>query len=181
VINASQNSKVNETWVSTDDPVIKSTSLEYDCKVIDRPSSLASDHAKSEDALIHFAKNIEFDILIFIQPTSPLLTSKDINGGLNMMGKYESVFSAYREHWLPRWNKGVEPIGWDIKRRPMRQEIDEVFVENGAFYITTRSKLIQSGLRYSGETGIFEMPYSRSFQVDTKDDVRIVENLLNNR
>ena len=99
-------------------------------------------------------------------------------GGLNMMGKYESVFSAYREHWLPRWNKRVKPIGWDIKRRPMRQEIDEVFVENGAFYITSRSKLIQSGLRYSGETGIFEMPFSRSFQVDCKDDVKIVEYLL---
>ena len=74
--------------------------------------------------------------------------------------KYESVFSAYREHWLPRWNKSVKPIGWDLKKRPMRQEIDEVFVENGAFYITSRSNLIHSGLRYSGKTGIFEMPFS---------------------
>ena len=180
MINASKNSKVDETWVSTDDPVIKSISLEYGCKVIDRPSSLASDYSKSEDALVHFAKNIEFDLLIFIQPTSPLLKSKDIDGGLNMMDEYESVFSAYREHWLPRWNKCVKPIDWDIKRRPMRQEIDEVFVENGAFYITSRSKLIQSGLRYSGETGIFEMPFSRSFQVDSVDDIKIVEYLLNN-
>ena len=122
MINASKNSKVNETWVSTDDPVIKSISLEYGCKVIDRPSRLASDYSKSEDALIHFAKNIEFDLLIFIQPTSPLLTYEDINGGLDMMDKYESVFSAYREHWLPRWNKSVKPIGWDLKKRPMRQE-----------------------------------------------------------
>ena len=181
MINASKNSKVNETWVSTDDPVIKSISLEYGCKVIDRPSSLASDYSKSEDALIHFAKNIEFDLLIFIQPTSPLLTHEDINGGLDMMDKYESVFSAYREHWLPRWNKSVKPIGWDLKRRPMRQEIDEVFVENGAFYITSRLNLIHSGLRYSGKTGIFEMPFSRSFQVDSKDDIKIVEFLLNNR
>ena len=116
MINASKNSKVNETWVSTDDPVIKSISLEYGCKVIDRPSRLASDYSKSEDALIHFAKNIEFDLLIFIQPTSPLLTYEDINGGLDMMDKYESVFSAYREHWLPRWNKSVKPIGWDLKK-----------------------------------------------------------------
>ena len=142
---------------------------------------MATDTSKSEEALIHFAKNNNFDIIVFIQPTSPLLTYKDINGGLDMMDKYESVFSAYREHWLPRWNKGVKPIGWDIKRRPMRQEIDEVFVENGAFYITSRSKLIQSGLRYSGETGIFEMPFSRSFQVDSKDDIKIVEYLLSNR
>ena len=180
MINASQNSKVNETWVSTDDPVIKSTSLEYGCKVIDRPSSLASDHAKSEDALIHFAKNIEFDILIFIQPTSPLLTSKDINGGLNMMGKYESVFSAYREHWLPRWNKGVEPIGWDIKRRPMRQEIDEVFVENGAFYITSKSALENTKCRISGKTIKYEMSDKTYYEIDEEIDWIVNEAIMKN-
>ena len=98
-----------------------------------------------------------------------------------MMDKYDSVFSAYREHWLPRWNKSIEPIDWEINSRPMRQEIEDVFVENGAFYITSRAQLIKSELRYSGKTGIFEMPYSRSFQIDTMDDITLMEKLLKNR
>ena len=71
VINASKNSRVNETWVSTDDEHIKQISKKYDCNVIDRPSKMATDSSKSEEALIHFAKNNIFDIIVFIQPTSP--------------------------------------------------------------------------------------------------------------
>ena len=53
---------------------------------------MATDSSKSEEALIHFAKNNIFDIIVFIQPTSPLLTSIDIDGGLNLISKYNSVF-----------------------------------------------------------------------------------------
>ena len=63
----------------------------------------------------------------------------------------------------------------------MRQEIEDAYVENGAFYITSRTRLIKSGLRYSGKTGVFEMPFSRSFQIDTMDDFAMVEKLLKNR
>ena len=183
VINASKNSRVNETWVSTDDELIKQISKKYDCNVIDRPSKMATDSSKSEEALIHFAKNNIFDIIVFIQPTSPLLTSIDIDGGLNLISKYNSVFSAYKEHWFPRWSneEDPQPIGWQINMRPMRQEKEYNFVENGAFYITTRDCLLSSGLRYSGKIGIYEMPFSRSIQLDNNDDIRVIQSLLKNR
>ena len=47
----------------------------------------------------------------------------------------------------------------------MRQEIEHVYVENGAFYITSRTRLIKSGLRYSGKTGVFEMPFQEVFRL----------------
>ena len=97
------------------------------------------------------------------------------------MNKYDSVFSAYSEHWLPRWSKSHNPINWDINYRPMRQDIDECYVENGAFYITTKDNLSKTGLRYSGKIGIYEMPFSRSFQLDNMDDLLIIEKILNKR
>jgi|TARA_Y100000996_G_scaffold167598_1_gene130266 CMP-N-acetylneuraminic acid synthetase len=144
---------------------------------------MATDSSKSEEALIHFAKNNIFDIIVFIQPTSPLLTSIDIDGGLNLISKYNSVFSAYKEHWFPRWRnkKDPQPIGWEINMRPMRQEKEYNFVENGAFYITTRDCLLSSGLRYSGNIGIYEMPFSRSIQLDNNDDMKVIKALLENR
>ena len=48
VINASKNSLANETWVSTDNQDIKSISVKYGCKVIDRPSHLATNDAKAK-------------------------------------------------------------------------------------------------------------------------------------
>jgi len=72
-INSAKWSDVDEVWVSTDDKIIKSISEGLGVKVIDRPDEFATDESPSEDALLHFAENIDFDVLVFIQPTSPLL------------------------------------------------------------------------------------------------------------
>jgi CMP-N,N'-diacetyllegionaminic acid synthase len=180
-INASQQSQVHETWVSTNDKKIKNVTLRYNCNVLDRPNNLSIDSSKSENALIHFVNKVECDILVFIQPTSPLLCSGDINKGLKLMEKYDSVFSAYKEHWVPRWDENVRPVNWEINNRPMRQDVVENFVENGAFYITTRSRLLKSGVRYSGKIGIYTMPFCRSFQVDTMDDMAVIIKMLKHK
>jgi len=184
-IQSSINSKVSETWVSTDDKDIAAEAENYGAKVLWRPAELSTDTSTSESALLHFADNVNFDMLVFIQPTSPLLLPEDINSGLELMNKNDSVFSAYKEHWYPRWSKenilGTEistTVNWNIKDRPRRQDIGEKYVENGAFYITTRKNLLQSGLRYSKNIGIFEMPFYRSFQVDTQEDLMIITDLL---
>ncbi len=178
-INASKNSlKVKETWVSTDNQEIADISDSMGANVLWRPSNLATDISQSEDALLHFAENVNFDILVFIQPTSPLLCGYDIDKGINMMSNYDSVFSAYKEHWYPRWTKQFKPNNWDINNRPRRQDVEEQYVENGAFYITTKQGLLKSKLRYSGNIGIVEMPLRRSFQVDTLQDLNLIEKLI---
>jgi len=60
----------------------------------------------------------------------------------------------------------------------MRQNVDELLVENGAFYISTRQQLLKSKLRYGGKIGYIEMPLYRSFQIDTYDDIELVKKLL---
>ena len=177
-INTSQKSNVHETWVSTDDDKIKNVSLHYGARVIDRPEELADDVIMPDASLVHFAENVDFDILVFIQPTSPLLETKYINCGLEMMKNYDSVFSAYKEHWLPRWSLENKPIEWDIHNRPRRQDVNERYVENGAFYITTKENLLKSKLRYSGNIGIVEMPLNESYQLDSYDDLKMLEKLL---
>ena len=177
-IKKSQESKVHETWVSTEDNTIQEISKSYGAKVINRPNKLSNDIVMPDAALVHFAENYEFDILVFIQPTSPLLDSKYINLGLNMLEKYDSVFSAYKEHWQPRWTKNAQPYQWDINKRPRRQDKQELYVENGAFYITTKENLLESQLRYSKNIGIVEMPYYESFQIDSENDLQLIKKLL---
>jgi len=182
VIEASLKSKVKETWVSTDCEQIKNTALSYGAQVIDRPQKISQDFSKSEDALLHFSNNVDFDILVFIQPTSPLLYASDIDKGINLImdstSSYDSVFSVYQEHWIPRWHPNITPQNWDVTDRPMRQEKDFSYVENGAFYITKKQNLVKTKLRYSGNIGVIEMPNYRSFQVDTLDDLKLIGKLL---
>ncbi len=179
-IKASKNSIVDHTWVSTDSEKIKNIALSYEASVIDRPIEIAGDNSQSEESLLHFSNHVDFDYLVFIQPTSPLLVCEDINAAISMLDKYDSVFSVYKEHWVPRWSKTAEPIDWNIHQRPMRQQIKPKFVENGAFYITSKKNLIRSELRYSGKIGIYEMPLSRSLQIDTEDDLELIRKIINN-
>ena len=177
-IRSSLNSESQETWVSTDNDEIKRVSIECGARVIDRPAEISKDYSQSEEALLHFCSEVDFDTLVFIQPTSPLVESTHIDTGIQMMNEYDSVFSVYKEHWVPRWTKEVNPDGWDVNNRPMRQQMDEKYVENGAFYITKKENLLQSKLRYSGKIGVVEMPLHKSFQIDTEEDLALIGNML---
>ena len=177
-IQASLNSESQETWVSTDNDEIKRVSIECGARVIDRPAEISKDYSQSEEALLHFCSEVDFDTLVFIQPTSPLVESTYIDTGIQMMNEHDSVFSVYKEHWVPRWTKEINPDEWDVNNRPMRQQMDEKYVENGAFYITKKDNLLQSKLRYSGKIGVVEMPLYKSFQIDTEEDLALIGNML---
>jgi N-acylneuraminate cytidylyltransferase len=182
-ISASILSDVDETWVSTDSNEIAEISRRYNAKILKRPSEYATDTASSELALVHFCENITSDNVIFIQPTSPLLLSSDINDGIKLMERKDSVFSGYLEHWIPRWKMkdGVASEHlWNTFKRPRRQDKDKLIVENGAFYIAKRDFILSTKLRYGGNVGVVEMPFSRSFQIDEYSDVYIVESLIKN-
>lgn len=180
-IYASQNANIDSTYVSTDSKQIAMISEKYGAKIIKRPTDISTDTSSSEEALSHFCKNVNFDIMIFIQPTSPLLLAEDLIKGINIIksGQATSVFSVYKEHWIPRWNLDIKPINWNPQSRPRRQDMPEQYVENGAFYITTREQFLDSGIRYGEKNlDIVEMPLSRSIQVDTLSDLELVNKLL---
>ena len=179
-IEASKTSKVDQTWVSTEDKEIASVSLSLGASVIDRPDDLATDTSKSEESVLHFAENVDFDIIVFIQTTSPLVTSEDINKGIDLLqtGDYDSVFSVTEEHWVPKWTKDMTPINWDHFKRPRRQEMETTFIENGAFYITTKNFLLKHKNRYGGNIGYVEIPLSRSFQIDSLEELELIGKLL---
>ena len=81
-IQASKTSLVEETWVSSDSDEILDISKNLGVKTLKRPSEFSGDNATSESALMHFAEKIDFDILVFIQCTVPLIESEDINQGI---------------------------------------------------------------------------------------------------
>tara|TARA_Y100000817_G_C16795852_1_gene517302 strand:+ start:87 stop:734 length:648 start_codon:yes stop_codon:yes gene_type:complete len=177
-INASLKSQVNETWLSTDSEKIKAVALDCGSKVINRPDNISTGKSQSEEALLHFADNVDFDIIVFIQPTSPFISHKYINQGLEKMNQYDSVFTVTKEHWLPRWDLNINPINWNVEQRPMRQEKPATYVEAGMFYITTKKELLKSKLRYSGKIGVIEIPLHDSFQIDSENDLLLIKRLM---
>ena len=179
-INASLESCVDETWVSTEDSEIKSVSIECGANVVDRPNHLADDIIMPDAALLHASEHVDFDVLVFIQPCAALIKPEYINQAVHLVteGGYDSSFAVVRESWMPVWDLDVNPIDWEIDNRPRRQDKKEWFKEAGMLYVTTRENLLKSGLRYSGKIGVVEIPLKDSFQVDNYQDLQLLRRLL---
>ena len=177
-IQASKKSLVEETWVSSDSDEILDISKNLGAKTIKRPKELSDDNASSESALIHFAENVDFDILVFIQCTSPLIKFQDINKGLEKIKIFDSIVSVSETHQM-FWNaKG--PL-YDINKRARRQNSIKRYLETGSFFITSKKNLLKYQNRLSGNIGFVEIPKYRSFDVDSFDDLKIVELIINSK
>jgi CMP-N,N'-diacetyllegionaminic acid synthase len=188
-ISASLKSKfISKTIVSTDDIKIAKIAKKIGAEIIIRPKNLANDKAQIEPAIDHvleLLKNKEKyvpDVIILLQNTSPLRTSKHIDNAFNKFKrkKLDSILSASPSHqfiWRTR-NQIAKPFNYDPNHRLNRQEISKDFKENGAIYITKYKNFIKSKCRISGKTGIFEMAEEQSFEVDSKTDFAIIEFLL---
>ena len=178
-INASLRSDVDETFVCTDHNKIRTVSIEQGAKVEMRPYSLCDDIIMPDPTLVYFAEKQEFDVLVFLQPTSPLIKPEYINAGIaHIKSGKDSAFTVTEEHWIPRWSEDVKPVDWDIENRPRRQDKPKSFIENGMMYITTREQLLKSGLRYGGNIGFVHVPLYDSFQIDTLEDLELIRKLL---
>jgi CMP-N,N'-diacetyllegionaminic acid synthase len=180
-INASLASNVDETWVSTDSEAIRDVAELHGANVLRRPAEISGDDCPTEAAIEHFIDNIEPDIVVFLQATSPMTLAEDINKGLDLMStkQYDSLFSAVKSNDILVWNDKMEPLNYDPQHRGDRQHRSRyIYIETGGFYIFTSSFFRQTGCRMGGRIGVVEIPFWRSFEIDAREDLHNIERLI---
>jgi N-acylneuraminate cytidylyltransferase len=179
---------IAETIVSTDDGEIADAAHALGLsklRVMDRPPETATDTASTESVLLDAARRVDCTHIALLQATSPLLDAAALRAGcrLIMEGACDSVLSVVRQKRF-LWQEtatGAVPLNYDPKRRPRRQDFDGFLVENGAFYITSRAGLLESGCRIPGRIRTVEMPEASYFEIDEHTDWAIAEQLLRQR
>lgn len=188
-------SYIDIVYVSTDSDKVRKTvirlknenrELFQKVKAIDRSPKTASDTASTESAMLEFAGKYEFDNIVLIQATSPLLTAKDLEGGFDMFRQpdTDSVLSCVRQYrflWERNERGDAIPLNYDVYHRPRRQEFSGFLMENGAFYITSKEDLLSSQNRISGNIKAYEMSGDTAFEIDEPGDWLIIEELLGKR
>lgn len=180
---------IERVYVATDDDgiasVVNAEGLPK-VEVIGRSAESATDTASTESALLEFANQYVFHRVVLVQATSPLILSSDLEAALARVdsGEADSVLSVVRQKrflWRENEDGAAEPINYDPARRPRRQDFDGFLVENGAFYITDRGRLLTSKCRLSGRIATHEMEESSYFEIDEECDWAIVDELLRRR
>lgn len=187
--------KIDKVYVATDSDRIREALHKVQqeekaafarLEVIGRSAASASDTASTEAAMLEFAENYDFEHIVLIQATSPLLTAEDLNRGFALYEEADtdSVLSVVRQkrfNWAVDADGTARATNYDCFRRPRRQEFDGYCVENGAFYITSKERLVETGNRISGRIKAVEMSEDTFFEIDEPSDWEIIERLLNRR
>lgn len=181
--------EIDKVYVATDSPVIRETVEQFHlekAEVIGRSAESASDTASTESAMLEFAEQYDFDNIVLVQATSPLLTAEDLHGGFALynMPETDSVLSVVpqkRFNWVTDENGIAAPLNYDYLHRPRRQEFDGYQTENGAFYITSRERLLETKCRISGNIRAYEMDEATFFEIDEPSDWLIIEQLMKKR
>ena len=187
-INAALNSKkIDEVWVSSDDKtIIDFIKLEFpEVKIRIRPAEFATDTASTESVILDLISVQNFslkDQIILIQATSPLIVFNDLNLALEQLenSPLNSLVSGVEfKRFL--WNKDGIPINYDIYDRPRRQDFDGIFLENGAFYISTVETILKTKNRVEIPAELYLMREESAYEIDEISDWIIVESLVSNR
>jgi len=70
---------------------------------------------------------------------------------------------------------------YNVCHRPRRQDFLGYLMENGAFYITSKERLLTFQNRISGNIKIYEMSEDTAYEIDEPSDWIIIEELLRRR
>lgn len=180
VLNALENSNVDKIIVALDKEyidLIRSFSFSK-VKMYLRDPKNSRDTSSTEDVLIEVINNLKIeDDILLAQATSPLTTSNDFNGGIELYKKYDSILSVVNQKRFIWDNKGIS-VNYNYRNRPRRQDWDGYLVENGAFYISNYAHILESENRISGNIGLYKMDEKTYYEIDSEDDWKIIENLI---
>ena len=189
-IEAARGSKyVTRVVVSTDDAEIGEAAKRYGTEVIWRPSEISGDTDSSESALLHSlehlqqAEEYEPDLVVFLQCTSPLTVSKDVDGTIEVLltENADSALAVTPFHYF-LWRQGDDGetvgINHDKRTRPLRQEREPQFLETGAVYVMRAQGFKKAKHRFFGKTAMYAMPPERCLEIDQPVDLCVAEGLM---
>lgn len=191
-IEAALNSaEIDDVIVSTDSVDIKQVAIEFGAKVpFMRPSALAEDTASTDDVLMHAIDELKLnstDILVLLQPTSPLRGFEEIDNALFQLnnGNVQGCVSVCECEHSPMWSNTLPEsmlMGGFIKSEissKRSQELPTYYRLNGAIYAYRVSYLNKYKSRfYSDEIKANIMPACKSIDIDNKIDFQFAEFLM---
>ncbi len=158
-----------------------------------RPEAISGDRIGDFDVLIHALEATEaadgrrYDIVVMLQPTSPLRTSADVSSTIRMLaeGGWDSVWTVSatdsKSHPLKQLTLDEEGrLGYYDRRGAeiiARQQLQPVYHRNGVAYAMTRSCLVEQRTIMGRKSGAL-VTAGEHVSIDTEADIALIEWLL---
>lgn len=184
---------ITDVVVSTDDNSIIQLTRERDIITIRRPAELSSDTATTADVVRHAISYLsglskEYDVIVLLQPTSPLRKSIDIDSAfeLFLLKSANSVVSMTQVDHSPLLgcaldieNTNLDDLYGALKLLPSRsQDLPSFYRLNGALYIVSVKVFLDQNSLFVSPGFAYIMPPDRSIDIDTMADYLYCKSLI---
>lgn len=190
---AKKSRRINRIVVSTNDPKIAKVAKSLGAEVpFLRPKNISGDNATTYDAIKHaldflaLNKNYFPDIVVILQPTSPLRTSKMIDRSVNLLEKDYSITSVismrkvkthpFGSFWYDA--KYVKPFRSDFNKFYQRQKLPDLYYPTGDVYTFWSSTVKKYHSIYGPRIKPLIIKNEISVDIDERFDLFMIEMVL---
>jgi CMP-N-acetylneuraminic acid synthetase len=172
--------------VSTDSEEIAEVSKQFGSEVILRPEDLATDTSNVVTAVIHVYQELkeDFDVIVLLQPTSPLRTAQDLDNIITLFEKDNttdgviSVVPMDDMHPARMYNLGdndaLIPFLTEGETA-RRQDLQPVYYRNGCFYAVKTAAFFKENSFMVANKKAYVMNAEWLANIDTPRDFKIAE------
>ena len=187
--------RLTRTIVSTEDPEIAAAAQALSLEVpFLRPAALAADDTPMlpvvQQALAAMQSGGDaYEAVVLLQPTSPLRRAEHIDAALDLLASTgaDSVVTVVE---VPHQFSPVSILRIEEGRlRPFqdgptptrRQDKPRFYARNGPAVIAVRAAVVAAGSLYGDDSRPLVMPMRDSHDIDSADDLELIELLLSRR
>ena len=179
---------IDRIIVSSEDAEIIAVAKSLECEApFVRSAVLAEDSARSIDVVLDAIDRVPgYDVVVLLQPTSPLRTADDIDGTLALLNDAPAAVTATNataHPWLvykPAPDGSLKAyVAPQTGASLRRQDLPPAVQLNGAVYAAEVSWLRKhQAFVHEDETRVWIMPAERSVDIDTPYDFETAERIL---
>ncbi len=179
--------------LSSDNKLILKHATKLNFEIIKRNKKLSGDHVSDLEVINHSLfelkkKRLNFDYLVYLQPTSPLRQKSHLLNTLKKVIKrnYDSSWSisevSLKYHPLKSLiihNKKLKLFNEKGKKIIARQMLEKTYIRNGVFYIFNLKQLFKQKTFYL-KKNLPSITKYKTINIDTPDDFKKAKKILSN-
>ena len=176
----------DSVWVNTESEELGRVAESFGAAFHKRPLELAGDTATNRDFTYEFMQKHECDYVVMVNTTSPLLRQETIKKFVDFVNgnEYDTIVSVISEK-EETFFQG-KPLNFSLNKKVNSQMLEptqKIVWALTAWKRETFMRLQEQGINpvFGGKMGIFEIPKDEACDLDTEEDWKIAEGILQAR
>jgi len=179
----------DEIYINSESDIFSEIAEKYNISFYKRPSDLSSDTATNDQFALDFVNHIKGDILVQLLPTSPLITTNEIEDFVReiLENDYDTLISVEHKQIACVYNN--KPVNFDkYIINPPSQTMTPVMAYATALmgwkYKNYSSNMGKYNCAYhggDGKIGYFELRGLSAIDIDYENDFLLAESIIKGR